>query len=581
MEKIKDVIYRIINNKWFHYLIITIIGIILSIPLSKIQIRDTHDGSLHLLRVMGTLDTIKIGQIPPIVNQNFCNGLGYAMNLFYPPLVTYIPLLIKLLLPTYSLSLKVFGGICIIFSGITMYNFVYQVTKRKSIALFSAIFYLIAPYKLANIYKRYAIGEFTAFIFIPIVFSGVYNLFNEDGKKHYKIAIGATLLILTHTITTLYTAILCMIYIAFNIKKLKDINICKKIIINIIFIIAMSAMFLFPLIEAQTKAEYAMLDDSIMRTTADWTSNNTISFGQLFKDIQEENGTTFLIGLPTLVILISTIYCFRKVNIKYKDFYITSLLLAFICVYMASNLFPWIIMPSILCKLQYPWRMIGFAIFFISFVCGVNLNIIFNNFIKNNKIKYLVFTILVIITCIYTNNIMLSRFETQNPYIDKTYEEFLSINKKISHKSINRDYMPSKALYLQDTYVEERNNYKTYILNGNANIVQENKQELRDNIKIEYIEKDTILEFPYLYYPGYNVNVIKEGQNKQIKLDTFESKYGYLAISINEDMTNIEINVEYVGTNIMRISYIISSISVVIFLIYIIIFEKIIKNKKD
>lgn len=184
-------IKQIKENKWIHYLIIILIGIILSVPLSQIQIRDTHDGSLHMLRILGTMDTLEIGQIPPLINQNYCRGVGYSMNLFYPPIVTYIPLLIKLFTETYFMALKIFGAICIVLSGITMYQFVYQVTKKRGIALFSAFFYMIAPYKLANVYKRFAIGEFTAMVFVPLVFLGLYNLFKQDKKKHYYIAIGA------------------------------------------------------------------------------------------------------------------------------------------------------------------------------------------------------------------------------------------------------------------------------------------------------------------------------------------------------------------------------------------------------
>ena len=87
----KEVIYKVINqikrNRWIHYAIIIIVGIILSMPLAKIQIRDTHDGFLHLLRMVGTNNALKIGKIPPIVVPYFCNGGGYAMNLFYNPLV--------------------------------------------------------------------------------------------------------------------------------------------------------------------------------------------------------------------------------------------------------------------------------------------------------------------------------------------------------------------------------------------------------------------------------------------------------------------------------------------------------------
>lgn len=72
MEKINKAIEIIKENKWLHYAIIVIIGVILSIPLSQIQIRETHDGFLHLLRMIGTNNSLKIGEIPPIIAPYFC-----------------------------------------------------------------------------------------------------------------------------------------------------------------------------------------------------------------------------------------------------------------------------------------------------------------------------------------------------------------------------------------------------------------------------------------------------------------------------------------------------------------------------
>ena len=47
----------------------------------------------------------------------------------------------------------------------------------------------------------------------------------------------------------------------------------------------------------------------------------------------------------------------------------------------------------------------------------------------------------------------------------------------------------------------------TYILEGSANIINENKVNLTDNIEIENITKGTTLEFPYYYYVGYKVTI--------------------------------------------------------------------------
>ncbi len=566
IDILNKIMKQIKENKWIHYIIIIAIGIVLSIPLSKIQIRNTHDGVLHMLRILGTKDTLEIGQIPPLINQNYCNGAGYAMNLFYPPIVTYIPLLIKIFTSSYMITLKIFGGICIVLSGITMYQFVYNVTNKRIIALFSAIFYLIAPYKLANVYKRFAIGEFTALAFMPMVFLGLYNLFNQDGKKHYYIVIGAVGLMLCHTVTTLYTAIFCLIYVLFNIKKIKEKGIIKKCIIDVIFILLISILFWFPLLEATKACDYAIMDDSIIATNGQYASSHTISLSQLFKDKGEENGTTFLIGIPTIALLILTIFVYKKIDNSYKEIYLINLIFALISIFMASRFFPWKIMPGILCKLQYPWRMMGFFNFFTSFICGVNLYIILRQLIKRDNIRLIVSIIFVVLSVIYSNKIM-SSFYATDTNLDNTYETAILKNKKISHMSINRDYMPVRAINLQNSYVMQRKD-TTYILEGSANIINENKVNLTDNIEIENITKDTTLEFPYYYYVGYKVTIeMSDGSVKDIK--PIESKNGYLSCVIDENIDRAIIKVEYVGTTITYVSYIISLISLIGFIIYV------------
>ena len=100
-----------------------------------------------------------------------------------------------------------------------MYNFVKEVTSRKDISFLSAIIYMTIWYRFEDIFVRFAIGEFTAFVFLPIVFEGLYSLVNGDRKKHFYIAIGGTGLLLSHTITTVYTMVFCIIYLLFNFRK--------------------------------------------------------------------------------------------------------------------------------------------------------------------------------------------------------------------------------------------------------------------------------------------------------------------------------------------------------------------------
>lgn len=567
----KTIIEQLKSNKWIHYLIITLIGLIVSMSLFQINIRNTHDGFLHLLRLIGTDDAIQIGQIPPIIAQNYCNAAGYAMNLFYPGLATYMPLIVKIFTPTYAIALKSFGIICIILSGIAMYKFANEVTNKKLIALFAAILYIIAPYKLANVYIRYAIGEFIAAIFIPLVFLGIYSVFNKDGKKHYYIAIGATGLLLSHTISTFYTSLFCIIYILFFIKKLKEKEVIKKCVINIVFTLLMSLMFLLPMFEATQTAEYSIMVDNIMGTNGTYTSKNTIEFSQFVQDIGEENGTTFIIGMPMLLLFILSIYGMLKVDKKWKEVYIVFLIFSIVSIIMCTKFFPWSYIPNLMCKLQYPWRMLGYFIFFVSLISAINLQLIIEKInLKNLKVLVVaVSMIIMVISGLQTVNGFVQRDKEKSieyntkENIDEFYENSIMENKKISHMQINREYLPYKALILQNTYMRERED-RIYILQGNVQIYNEEKNNLQLTANISNVSENTILEFPYIFYPGYKATL---NGTTQLKLE--ESENGYLSTKITQDIETGTIKVEYTGTLITKISYIISIISIIVFFIYV------------
>ena len=573
LKKIKDIIEYAKESKWLHFLVIIVVGIIVSIPLKNIQIRDTHDGSLHFLRIMGTINSFKIGLIPPIVAPYYCNGWGYAMNLFYNPLVTYLPVLLKLVIPSYMLMLKIYAGICIVLSGITMYCFTDSVTKNKTIALFSAILYIVAPYKLGDIYRRYAIGEFTAFIFIPMLFQGLYSLLKQDGSKHYLISISTALLILTHTVTTFYLAIFSGVYVLFNTKKLKEKGIIKKICINLLLVILISMFFIAPMMEAKMKADYSIFDDEVMHMNGDYVYKNTLTIDRLFKEnVVIFEDTIFCIGIIISILFGLTILLQRFVDSRYKELYLIFVLFCIISLYMCTKYCPWFILPNFFCKLQYPWRMLGFFNFFSSFIIGVNLFILLKFISKKDIVRIIV--ALIILGMITANSIsIMQQFYTSDEERDKKYIEHIMSDINIKPGQINREYMTLNALLKQRDYLIEREHDSIYILQGNANIVQQDKGRLSMLAKIKDISKDTILEFPFLYYPGYEITITNSNGEKE-KYEAVESENGFTCIYIDKEINNeVEFSIEFKPTKITKISYIISVFSLIALIVYII-YEK-------
>ena len=568
------IIEAIKTKRWVHYLIIVIIGLLISIPFLWVQLYLSDDGKYHLLRLIGLDNSMEYGSFPFLVFPFFCKNWGYSMMTFYPQLVTYIPYVLGLISGAFSTGLKIFASLTVIFSGIFMYNLVNEVTKKKGVAFLSAILYMIFPYRFECLFNRFAIGEFTAFVFIPIVFQGLYNLLQGDKKRHYYIAIGATGLLLTHTISTVYTALFCLIFVLFNIKAFFNKEVIKKCLINIAFILLMSAMFIIPMLEFKFTAEYAILEPDVMKTNAENVYTKTIKPSQFLKDIGEDNGVSFVVGIPFITMILLGILAFRKIDKEHKDFYISFLLLGVISIIMCTYLFPWRFMPDILCTLQYPWRLLGFAFFFFAPVCAMNVYYLLNS-INKKWLKAIAWLLAIAIIAGFTV-MELNQYPTNDTSLDAKYEGKNKENPQIDYFAINRDNMPKKALYNQFGYLETRKD-NTEVISGNVNIVSENKEALHLEIEIENAKKDTKLELPYLFYPGYTITL--EYNGKATKIDYYESEYGFVAINLPEDIETGKITADYTATVLEKTAYAISAISIVGFIVYVICFRK--KWKKE
>lgn len=573
-NKMNKIIEAIKTKRWVHYLIIVIIGLLISIPFLWVQLYLSDDGKYHLLRLIGLDNSMEYGSFPFLVFPFFCKNWGYSMMTFYPQLVTYIPYVLGLISGAFSTGLKIFASLTVVFSGIFMYNLVNEVTKKKGVAFLSAILYMIFPYRFECLFNRFAIGEFTAFVFIPIVFQGLYNLLQGDKKRHYYIAIGATGLLLTHTISTVYTALFCLIFVLFNLKAFFNKEVIKKCLINIVFILLVSAMFIIPMLEFKFTAEYAILEPDVMKTNAENVYTKTIKPSQFLKDIGEDNGVSFVVGIPFITMILLGILAFRKIDKEHKDFYISFLLLGVISIIMCTYLFPWRFMPDILCTLQYPWRLLGFAFFFFAPVCAMNVYYLLNS-INKKWLKAIAWLLAIAIIAGFTV-MELNQYPTNDTSLDAKYEGKNKENPQIDYFAINRDNMPKKALYNQFGYLETRKD-NTEVISGNVNIVSENKEALHLEIEIKNAKKDTKLELPYLFYPGYTITL--EYNGKATKIDYYESEYGFVAINLPEDIETGKITVDYTATVLEKTAYAISAISIVGFIVYVVWFRK--KWKKE
>lgn len=552
MKKKIEYIFSKINIDYF---IIFIVSLILAIPMlnQKLDVY-TDDGIQHIARAFGTFETIKDGCFVPKIISSFTNSFGYSWNLFYGSLTTYGIILSKLLMGSWINAYKFFTYISLLLSGIFMYIFVYKFSESKKTGLLAGVLYMTFPYHLSDLYIRNALGEFVSFVFIPLVFLGLYNLFNNKEKNYY-LAIGAIGLILTHNLSTMIVAIFSIIYVIINIKQFKDRYVIKNLCINIIFILLVTSAFWMPLIETKLSTDYVVYQEGSM-SNIEQIENHELSIKRLFATPTDER-IVFELGPHIIIMLVFSFMAFKILKENKKE-YLFFFISGIFCLWMTTKYFPWKLLPDSLWIIQFPWRMLQMAGFFLCIICSINMECVIKNYKKLDTLIIIGISLLYIIS-----------LKGYVPYND---EALVSVeNWKLGEMSgkdyevvagtAKAEYLPKKA-YDNRFYIATRDEC-IYMLDGKSIIEDEKKEGHKLEARITILENNTIFELPYIYYPGYEVRL-----DGIICDDTFETENGFLGVKLPKD-ENVKLEVEYTGTKLMGFSTVLSIISFIAFCVYI------------
>lgn len=555
-DKIKR-IYKKENTK--NILILLFVSCIICIPLLNTKLNITYDdGVQHIARLMGTYQSLGENQNFSVIMSRFCNNFGYSWNIFYSPITAYGPLIFKIIGLSFINCIKVFIFFITFMSGITMYFFTKEITKNKKIALISGIIYLFAPYRFTDMYIRNALAELTTFVFLPMVFQGLYGILKQKPKREYILIIGAVGLILTHTIVTIYVAIISLVYIITQFKELKNRKVRDKIILSLLFIILISSFFWAPLLEHKTNTQYEVFKEGRMERT-EVLKAFKLGFEQLFITFNN-NIMIFEIGLLNIIVLILTPIVIKKLKRKYINtdfyrFYKFALILAIILIIMTLKIFPFEYLPSILKMIQFSFRLLEFTSFLFAFIVGVNIYVLIR------KIKYkdifIIIAILTISSLAFLSHLQFSDNIDENklwPAVAVTNE-----TGRVHRGCASFEYLPSKA-FENRSYIETRED-KIIVLEGNATIENEQKNLTNLICDITNIQEETKIELPYIYYLGYRV-IIEDGIN-QIQLNTYETDNGFVGVTIPK-AEKIKLNVNYEGTFTMKACNFISILGIII-----------------
>ncbi|MBQ7954558.1 MAG: hypothetical protein IJ282_02290 [Lachnospiraceae bacterium] len=167
------------------------------------------DSLFHLERVANLKETLMNGTSLPVrIQDRWLYEHGYAVSFFYGDLCLFVPALLMLIGFPLMTAYKMFVFVVMAATAAVAYHCFKKCVKNEYAALFGSMIYLLAPYRIFNVYSRWAVGEYTAMIFLPMVCCGLYLLYTEnvesqDYKKHkWYVIWGLAAILQCHIITT-------------------------------------------------------------------------------------------------------------------------------------------------------------------------------------------------------------------------------------------------------------------------------------------------------------------------------------------------------------------------------------------
>ena len=518
----------------------------------------THDLGYHLNRIREISKNLDLKIFPSLIHSGLLKNLGYANSIFYPEIFLYIPAIIMSVLGLHVLTAyKLFLIIITFFTFISMYISSKGIFKKKGIAWLASILYVFSLYRLTDIYVRGALGEILSFIFVPLIFYGLYEIIFGENKKWWIISIGLFGVANSHVLTFVMLIPVILLICLFNIDKIfKNKKKLLNLVIAAILAVILYIGFFGPMLEQKLNETYYIDGKSIEssevvkeRSTAlSMVLGSNLKSGYAVSSTTRSDGMSEGVG-AILLILSGLILCRKGLSYKENRFEIQVFVLGVISYFMTTTLFPWEKF-EFLNIFQFPFRLNFIPTICFSFIGAKS----FYEVVTNKRDAVIILSLVILIISGYVLSSVRLNF---NPDIYQTVDDLF---KGIEHEAGNAEYLPVNS------DLEDLSLYNIHDKEKNIEFSQTGSR-----IEFEYNEEnlDMDISVPLTYYKGYKANIVDVNGNKTELEVAKNDKNGHVLIKSEQKLTG-KIIVEYKMTVIQAICYSITIITILILIIYII-----------
>lgn len=502
-----------------------------------------HDWLAHILRLFNTVSALESGQLPPVINSALDNPYGYSWNLFYPPLTAYLAAAASFGLSLMGVTseftaMRATWAFLLITAAMSMFSCLKHMVRVRFAALAGTMLYVTAPYFVADVFTRSALGEAMSFVFLPLICKGLYSVCYEKGEHNYLLTIGIAGILLSNIPSSIILFFALTTFFIVQCPVLMNSRVRLQILYNALFTMLIVCFFYVPLLTELFRNEITIFvlnnDDGIKRFVS-----QSIPITWLVFPFQLD-GVHLYYGFP-LLFSAGILFFFVPQNWK------TVLLMCF-CLAISivvSNVMPWSRISKLLHFfqfIQFPWRILYVGVFLTSLLAAYNIRAVANQRYQSAVLLGVSLTVSMAMLFQLTplNRIMVTPSDGELIY---------------------KEYLPVKTF----DYIDElqKTPATVSIIDGNTTIDDISKKRSIITFTVHNINDEATIELPLLAYLGYKATLQPHGK----QLNLHQTSRGLWSVRLKPGQEG-QVRVAYEGTMAARVSFWVSVVALVSFFAY-------------
>ncbi len=370
------------------------IALLSSLPFLSEGIHFGHDAYFHLMRIDAIFEGLKNGQFPVRLSGIFNWNTGLPVNVFYGDYLLYLPAVLRFFDFSLSAAYQIYGVfIQFLSTYVAWFCFLRIFAGNRIVALLTTAALITAHYHLTTVFIRFAVGEYTAMAFFPLILLALWRIYGVDSAKQTAqfyaektaiiLALGITGCITSHMISTAMTMLAIFLLALIFYKKTFSFSTLKTFLLGAVLTLFLSAAFWVPFLDfyynvfTELRATGKFFVSFLQPYAVAFAEYFAVFGGWDLLPQKDEAGVLprtpgFVLITAFLVAILLMI--FKKDNRKIRFAFYSALFF----LWFGSNLFPWDFLTNFsffawLTHIQFAWRFLSIAVLLLALLFGLLL----------------------------------------------------------------------------------------------------------------------------------------------------------------------------------------------------------------